>query len=752
MKTYRWFVFFIVVLLISSCGSGDGSATPLSTPTSDLPTPFVGITRVADATPSLRAFLEALKGNDYAGMYAVLDSASQAAITQDDFAFKYRETLNTLSASSVDFEVGAAALSPTTAQVPFSITYNSTLAGAIKRDFTASLHLEGGQWRLAWDESMILPELTGGNRLALDCQAPKRGDIFDRNGQPLVTETEAVALGVDTGNVNFDRLFDLTTELWRVTGVNPETLNNKILASGPGWYIPVGTTSLSEGERLLSMQFSGLVTNPYTARYYANSGIASQTIGYTLSISPENIDAYKRQGYCGNERVGWIGVEKAEEDVLAGKHGGTLYIVDPQGQIVSNFGQQPEVPSGNIYLTLDKDLQNYAEQALAGFTGAIVVIERDTGRVLALASSPGFDPNLFDPQNRNNGELLPALLNDPERPMYNRATQGQYPLGSVFKVITFSAGLDSGLFLPETTYDCQYDFTDLQSPILHDWTYDHCQSRIRAGLFCNTSDSQPSGLLTLQEGLMRSCNPWFWHIGLDLYRNNRGSDIAKMARGFGLGSLTGIVGVEEEPGQILDAGSELEATNQAIGQGDVLVTPLQVARFMAAIGNGGTLYRPQLIEKIVGPDGNVLQSFQPDPKGTLPVQPDRLKALQEAMTWVVTNSRGTAYYRLTRTGNLTVPVAGKTGTAESNIPGSPHAWFAGYSYNNYNGKPDIAVAVISEYIGEGSDFSAPLFQYIVEAYFYGRPLHPVAWFGPIGGPNLFTPTPFGGIPTKTPKR
>ena len=439
---------------------------------------------------------------------------------------------------------------------------------------------------------------------------------------PSSQTTEAVALGVDTGTVNFERLFDLTYELWRLTGVNPETLSNTIIASGPGWYIPVGTTSRKEGERLLNMQFSGLETNPYTSRYYANSGTASQTLGYTLSISPENIDAYKRQGYCGNERVGWIGVEKAEEDYLAGEHGGALYIVSPQGQIVSNLAQKEEKLSSDVYLTLDKNLQNYAEQALAGFTGAVVVIERDTGRVLALASSPGFDPNLFDALNRNNGDLLPGLLNDAERPMYNRATQGQYPLGSVFKVITFSAGLESGLYAPETTYDCQYDFTELADRVLHDWTWEHCQSRTQRGLFCNTSDSQPSGLLTLSEGLMRSCNPWFYHIGLDLYRNNRGGDIAFMARAFGLGSPTGIVGVEEEPGQILDAAGELEATNQAIGQGDVLVTPLQVARFMAAIGNGGTLYRPQLIEKIVGPDGTVSQSFAPEIVGTLPIQPD----------------------------------------------------------------------------------------------------------------------------------
>ena len=749
MKIFRWLVPAIVLVLLPGCATGNGpisSFFPTSTP---LPTIQVGITSVPDVIPSMSAFLEALQEEDYPSMYALLNKATQEGISQDDFATRYREAFNTMSAVSLDFEVGPATVTPYAAQVPFNITYHSTLAGDITRDMTARLNLEDGTWRIQWDESLILPELTGGNRLMLDCTAPSRGEIFDRAGEPLVTTTGAIALGVDTGTVNFDRLFDLTRELGSLTGVNAETLANTIIASGPGWYIPVGTTSKEEGVRLLSMAFSGLVTSPYTSRYYHNSGSASQTLGYTLSISPENIDSYKRLGYCGNERVGWAGVEKEEESILAGGHGGTLYIVSPQGQIVSNLARNEEKPSSNVYLTLDKNLQYYAEQALAGFTGAAVVIERDTGRVLAMASSPGFDPNLFDALNRNNADLLPELLNDPERPMYNRATQGQYPLGSVFKVITFSAGLESGLYLPATTYDCQYDFTELQDRTLHDWTWDHCQTRIRNGLFCSTSDSQPSGLLTLSEGLMRSCNPYFWHIGLDLYRNNRGSDIAKMARGFGLGSPTGIVGVEEEGGQILDAAGEIEATNQAIGQGDVLVTPLQVARFMAAIGNGGKLYRPQLIEKIVSTEGTVSGSFEPEIVSTLPIQPDRLKALQEAMKNVIFNRRGTANFRLVVRANFSFPAAGKTGTAESNIPGSPHAWFAGYTYNNYNGKPDIAVAVIVEYIGEGSDYAAPIFNAILESYYFGRP-RAVPWFGPIGGP-LYTPTPLGGIPTGTPK-
>jgi penicillin-binding protein 2 len=261
--------------------------------------------------------------------------------------------------------------------------------------------------------------------------------------------------------------------------------------------------------------------------------------------------------------------------------------------------------------------------------------------------------------------------------------------------------------------------------------------------------------LTLPEGIMRSCNPWFWQIGLDLFNFDRGSDIANMARAFGFGSPTGIEQISEAPGQITDPPSLLDAVNQAVGQGDVLVTPLQTAVMIAAVGNGGTLYRPQVIEKIQPIEGDPTVVFRPEARGTLPLRPDNLEVLQEALISVVDNPRGTANFRLR---GMDFPAAGKTGTAESgSVIGKPHAWFAGYTYCDdldepfpvCENKSDIAVAVIVENIGDGSEYGAPIFRRMIQVHYFGTPQSLFWWEASYGVPR--TPTPIGGIPTKTPK-
>ena len=750
MKFLRWLnVVAVTVFFLTGCGGSGGNGIALFPTETPLPPPVVNVSSVPDPNSAVQAYLEALKAEDYNAMYSLVSKVTQDAVTLEDFARRNRDALNEMSAGTFEYEISSALVDPYSAEVAYRVTYKTALVGDIQRDIIAKMVLEGDQWKLNWDDSMILPELAGGNTLRMDYSIPSRGNIYDRNGNALAAQSKVYAFYVIPGNVTDESLGALLSQAFLLCGTSQEGLSEAIFnanISGASQFpIPLCEASEEESSRIRGVYPSGLAWSEYETRYYFKQGAGSNVVGHTLFISEENLETYRRLGYRGDERVGADGIEQWAEDYLKGKHGGELYVINPTGDIVTKVGESAPQAADSVYLTIDQNLQYYTEQALKGFTGAAVVIERDTGRVLAMATSPSYDANIFAADNPNGSARYSELM-QANQPFLNRATMGQYPLGSVFKIITMAAGMESGLFVPETTFDCQYDWTVLSDRVRHDWTWQHCQDRLARGDECNTSDSQPSGLLTLSEGLMRSCNPFFWQIGYTLFQNNRANDIANMARAFGLGSLTGIEQISEQPGRITDPPTVIDMVNQSIGQGEVLVTPLQVARFMAALGNGGTLYRPQLVDSIVPVEGAATTIFEPTAQGSLPIQSFRLDFLRDAMISVVKNPLGTATFRMR---GLAIPVAGKTGTAESSSI-DPHAWFAGYTMaSESTNVPDIAIAVVLENQGEGSDYAAPVFKRIVETYYYGEP-RSLYWFESSFGVTE-TPTPFGGIPTDTPE-
>ena len=753
MKFFRLVsIILIPAFILAACGTNGIPGVPTGTA---LPQPLVTIDSAPDASAALSAYLDAYKADDYNAMYAMLSKVTTDALPLDQFAKRNRDALNEMSAGSFDYVINSALVNPLSAEVSYNVTYHTVLAGDIQRDMIARFTLEDGGWKLQWDDSNILPELAGGNILKMDYKIPSRGEIYDRNGDPFAAQSEVYAFYVIPGNVTDESIGTLVARVWALCGISPEVLTQDILNTPDQFAIPLCEASADESAIIRASSPSGLQWEQYTSRYYFEQGTASNVVGYTTFISADDLDTYKRLGYQGSERVGNAGIERSMEDYLAGKHGGTLYVVNPSnGQIVTKVGESEPLPSESVNLTLDRNLQYYAEKSIEGFRGAVVVMEVDTGRVLAMASSPDYDSNIFETNNPNSSERIAELFQRVDDPLLNRAAQGQYPLGSVFKIITMAAGMESGLYIPESTFDCQYDWTKLPDTIRHDWTWQHCEDRVASGRECNTPDSLPSGLLTLSQGLMRSCNPFFYDIGYTLYQNNRQTDIANMARAFGLGSPTGIGQITEAAGNISDPQTAIDVVNQAIGQGDMQVTPLQVARFIAALGNGGTLYRPQLVESIQPIEGAPTLVFKPEATGVLPVTPERLQLIREAMISVVEDTLGTAHFRLR---GIQVPVAGKTGTAESGS-GRPHAWFAGYTlceeavdqYPVCKDKPDIAIAIILENQGEGSDWAAPVFKRIIETYYFGSP-RTIYWFESNFGVTE-TPTPFGGIPTETPEQ
>lgn len=706
MKSLKrsWVFLILAAFILGACGGN----SPLQ---AELPTPQISVTSVPEVESTVNSFLNAWKSLDFSTMYGLLSSQSRQAISQENFLNYYREAGFSMNLQSLDASVISTSKNPTSASALCSVTFNTGIFGTFGREITMPLTLESNGWRVNWDTGLVLPELSGGNRLKLEAVGAERGAIFDRNGEPIADQATAYAIGIVPNQIEEGREGQLLTQLSNLLGRTSESIQQSYEdVRLTNWYVPVGELAMDEiPENSPVFNFGGIQWSPFTSRYYYNGGIAPQAIGYVQPIPEEQVDEYRALGYLGTEDVGQAGLERFAQNSLAGKPAASLYVVDANNQVISRIAQADPVAPQDITTTLDKNLQIEAQKALLGFRGAIVVMEVETGRVLAMASSPGFDPNLFEPENFNSTQQLGDILNDGQQRLLNRAAQGAYPAGSVFKIIGMAAALESDLYTPETIYYCGSYFEELPGERFKDWTVD--------------KELPPSGNLTLVQGLIRSCNPWFYHIGLDLFRQKGATFISEMARGFGLGSATGIEQVAESTGQIVDPKSDGDAVQQGIGQGDMLVTPLQVARFTAALANGGTLYRPQIIESITNASGIATYSFAPEANGSLPISAETLETLLAGMRGVVRSNIGTANDQL---GDLGITLYGKTGTAENPL-GDSHAWFTGFSETPRTDRPDIAVTVIIENGGEGSEVAAPVFRRVIETYYFGSPQKLYPW-------------------------
>ncbi|MFU8826485.1 MAG: penicillin-binding transpeptidase domain-containing protein [Brevefilum sp.] len=670
--------------------------------------PFVQPTRpaggdlaaAAGAQGVVEAYLQAWTAEDYPAMYTYLDQLSQDALPLDDFSTLHQTLAQNLTLDTIQAHVLSSFAEAYHAEVAYRADFNTRLFGTLSRDMVSTLTREQNGWRIQWEIGMLLPELRGGNRLELVHQLPSRGRIFDRHGAPLAAYENALSIGLVPREVNPEQAAQLYETLAEISYYTPDSLARQVAVTPEDWYLPVVSLTQAAAAPYVETlrSFSGVRINEFRSRFYVDGGVAPHVLGYMLFIPEAQLEDYLRRGYRQDERIGVAGLEATFEPELAGLHGGSLYLIGPGGEIQSLLASSDPVPGQSITTTLDKTLQMRLQASLGDLPAAVVVMEVDTGRVLAMVSNPHFNPNAFD-LIETDRSLMESYFSDPLQPIFNRATQGQYPLGSVFKTISMSAALEAGLYRPGSRFFCGQSLWVCGSVTLYDWTVGY--------------GTGASGDLSLVEGLMRSCNPWFYRIGENLFTEDMDGFLSEMAFGFGLGARTGI-DIAEAPGNIpQQAGTCVNSAQIAIGQGEVLVTPLQVASFYAALANGGTLYRPALVESIHPVTGEPVYTFTPDPIGQLPISEETLAAVAEGLRMVVEEQRGTAYWPME---GLSIPVSGKTGTAETPT-GRSHAWFAGYSRANDPNRPDIAVAVIVENSGEGSVMAAPVFRRAVALYF-----------------------------------
>ena len=611
---------------------------------------------VVNAQKVVESFLSAWQVEDYPEMYAQLTLLNQDAMTQDEFESIYQEVASRLTLQTVSFNLLSAMANDSQVEVSYRVQLTTMLVGDLTRQMVMTLVQEGKAWRIQWEKGLILPELRNGNSLEFVYKIPSRGRIYDKDGAPLAAYENAIAIGLVPGEMQQEQAEEIFNTLAEITYYEPKELAQLVDSTPDDWYLPVISLSQEDAmpyvERLRDM--SGVRLDEFRSRFYVDGGVASHVLGYMLYIPEEKLETYLRLGYRQDERIGITGLEGVFETELSGKRGGSLYVVSPDGDIQSLLASSDAAPGQSLYTTIDKTLQMRLQDSLGNLRAAAVVMEVDTGRVLALVSNPDYDPNAFDLMDIDQN-LLESYFIDDNQPLFNRATQGQYPLGSVFKIITMSTALETGLYQAYSTFNCGHSLWVCDSVTLFDWTWSH--------------GTAASGLLTLQEGLMRSCNPWFYRIGEGLFEEDMANALSEMALGFGLGVETGIE-ILESSGNIPEkADTCVENAQMAIGQGMILVTPLQVASFMSAMANGGTLYQPALVERIEPASGEPTLEFSPTVNGELPISDETLQIVLESLRMVVDEPRGTGYWAMQ---GLDIPVYGKTGTAQT-PSGDSHA-------------------------------------------------------------------------------
>jgi penicillin-binding protein 2 len=676
-------ILFLVSAMLAGCG---GKPTPT------LPPPALG-----DPADIATAFLNAWSQARYGEMHGLLTPADQAAYPEESFIKTYEAFAANAKLTSLNAQLIALLADGDQARGRFRTSFASQAVGEFERENPITLVVVGQQWHVQWSPRMILPEMESGDIVQVLYQASVRGNIYDQEGHALAAQDNWVTIGVVPVQIQEERT--LLATLSRILGMAPSAIQDKYKnAPRADWFMPIADISPEQNQAYYDelSALPGVSLREKPRRAYANGTLASHILGYMGQISEEELKTWHLQGYQSGDMVGKSGLEAWAEPYLAGQRGAQLVIVTAAGQVRAIVAGQAAVHSRNVIVTLNTELQKAAEEALGDRLGSIVALDPRNGAILAMVSYPSFDPNDF--AAGVSASVWNALMGDSRTPLLNRATQALYPPGSIFKVVTMAAGLEKAGLAPTSTFTCNGRWTAYNRT----WT---CYG--------------VHGTLDLVRGLTQSCDVVFYTVGKAL-QDTDPQALPDMSRAFGLGARTGIDLPSESPGLVPDNAWKLrvrgeswypgDSINLAIGQGDLLVTPLQMAAVYAAIANDGTLYRPHVIAEIPAwTDDEEDVITQPEVIGTLPLSEANLAAIKRGLEGVTLPPYGTSYKVFA---GMPVTVAGKSGTAE-NIFELPHSWWVGYAPAD---DPQVVVVAVVENVGEGSKFAAPIVRQVMEAW------------------------------------
>lgn len=638
------------------------------------------VREVEPGSPAAAAteFARAWAAGDFEALYLLLSANSQRAYSREEFAAVYSDfalelTANTLSVEVQEADAGHATLAVTVASAYFGdLEYTTTL--------TLTEGLDG--YVVEWSPATVHPSMADRRRFTSTVQRPVRGAIYDRNGAELAVTRDLRYVGLNRSLVT-DRegLSDALIAFGFTAGEVEAAFN---APGGQAQRIRVGP--VPDGRAALADQtlrvFPGVLIYYESQRVHPLGPAAAHVVGYTREYTAEELAVRRGEGLRPGDRLGATGLEASQDTVLAGSIGAELRLINAAGDVVEVVSSRPFRQGEDISTTLDSAALQAAHARLDGRKGAAVVIDPVTNDLLAVSSSPSFDPDAFE---RQDAAALAAITTNAASPLADRATSGLYSAGSTFKLVTAAAGLVYGGLTPADTLECGAVWAGVDPP-RRNW-------------------EGAQGQLTIAEALMRSCNPVFYEIALRLYNETDGA-LSTMARAFGFGAPTGVEGLVDEAGLVPDAvwkrtrsgepwypGDEV---NLGIGQGDLLITPLQLANAYSTFVTG-ELRAPR-----------VLTSAEATARGGPSLTAEQHAHLMLGLQ-LVTGPRGTASTAFALAGFT--DFAGKSGTAEDSAE-QQHALFVAMSPA---GAPRAVAAVVLDEGSSGSVEAAPIARDIIIA-------------------------------------
>ncbi|NVL90238.1 MAG: penicillin-binding protein 2 [Desulfobacterales bacterium] len=551
------------------------------------------------------------------------------------------------------------------------------------------------------------------NCFRLQSITPARGFIFDRNGVLLVENRPSFNVSIISGDAKDPK--KVLHKLTELLNIVPETLFARLVeAKGVPSFKPIllmrdvsrDAVAIIEAHRL---DLPGIVITVEPTRHYIEDNRASHLLGYLSEISRGELKSGSFPDNKMGDFIGKFGVEKALEPYFHGRRGKQHVEVNAFGLVTRILKTEEAIPGKNIYLTLDIKLQRKVEALLSGKVGTAIAMDPSNGHILAMASSPAYDPNAF--AEGMTYELWNNLASDQFHPMENKAIQGQYPPGSTYKIVTAIAGLEEGVITEHTRLFCPGHYR-YGNRTFRCWR--------RGG----------HGSMNIIDALAQSCDVFFYQVGEKL-----GVDrLARYANACGLGSPTGIDLDKEANGLVPTSVWKLnrmgipwqggETLSVAIGQGFNLVTPVQMLSLISAVANGGIRYKPSVVGRVESPDGSLVEKQLPVALGRFSASTKTLQLIMRGLVDAVNKTTGTGWI-------VRIPgvnVAGKTGTAqvvalEEDDKGKPlesqprhlrdHAWFIAFAPAE---EPKIAVAVLIEHGGHGSKAAGPVAREMIRTY------------------------------------